>query len=279
MKSWASAFRKPVEILDHAVVIEDGQLAGLEAHGHEVVVLLLPRVGNALPGFLCPHEGCGRRAMVSVGNIEAGHPAELLGNEVYVLRIGDHPEPMAEAVDGRHEVILGLGSGITHEKRVEHGIVGIGKEYGFNVGIAHAHVLHAVFFLVPTGQLVLLDDAREIVVHTGSDHEAVLRPPVHGLGIDIIMLCGILHEPASLLEKPEMVGGTLVDARVVLGRAGSKVDFGFDDVIERFLVVAGLGAGLFGIEHVVGTRLHQLHEVLGGTDAPKRFDCSHSIEG
>ena len=59
-----------VEILDDAVVVEDGQLAGLEADGHEVVILFVAAVVGVLLLFLCTHEGSGCRAVVSVGNIE-----------------------------------------------------------------------------------------------------------------------------------------------------------------------------------------------------------------
>ena len=43
--------------------------------------------------------------------------------------------------------------------RIQHCIVGISEEYGLDVGIVHTDMLHAVFFLVAAGKLMLLDNA------------------------------------------------------------------------------------------------------------------------
>ena len=77
---------------------------------------------------------------------------------------------MPETVDGSDEVILGLRLCIAHYELVEHGIVGIGKEDGLDVGIVHPHVLHTVFLLVATCEFVLLNLAGHVVIDVGSDH-------------------------------------------------------------------------------------------------------------
>ena len=49
-----------VEVLHHAVVVEDGELGCLEAHCHEVVVLLVALVVLVELGFLGSYKsGCG----------------------------------------------------------------------------------------------------------------------------------------------------------------------------------------------------------------------------
>ena len=242
-----------VEVLDNTVVVEDGELRGLEAHCHEVVVLLVALVVLVELGLLRSHEGCGCRAMVSVGDIHIGHLGKLVGDCLDVLLVGDYPELMSEAVDRRDEVVLGLGGGVAHDEVVEHFVVGIGEEHRFDVGVVHTHMLHAVFFLVATSEFVLLYLARHIVIDVCSDNKAILCLAVHCLGIDIVVFLVVLHEPAFVLELLEVLGGFLIDARIILARSLGEVDFGFDDMIEAHLVVACLGPGFFGVEHVVGT--------------------------
>ena len=138
-------------------------------------------------------------------------------------------------------------------------------------------MLHAVFLLVAAREFVLLDDAREIVVHPCAHHEPVLRLALHGLGIDVILLLVVLHKPSTLLKLPEVVGRTLIDARIIIRRALREIDFGLDDVVETLFVVAGFEASLSRVEHIVGAALHRLHEMLGGTNPPEWFDGSHSL--
>ena len=154
--------------------------------------------------------------MVTIGNIHRGHLGKLLCDGLHILFIVDHPELMTEAVDRSNEIVLWLSGSIAHENLVEHGIVRIGEEHRLNVGIVHPHMLHAVFLLVATGQLVLLDPASHIVVGMGTHHETVLRLAVHGLCIDIIMFARVLNEPALILELLEVLSGLLLDAGVVL---------------------------------------------------------------
>jgi len=48
-----------------------------------------------------------------------------------------------------------------------------------------------------------------------------------------------LHKPSTLLKLPEVVGRTLIDARIIFRRALREIDFGLDDVVETLFVVAG----------------------------------------
>ena len=76
-------------------------------------------------------------------------------------------------------------------------------------------MLHAVFLLVATCQLVLLDIALHVVVRVGADHQTILRLALHGLSIYIIMFARVLHQPSVVLELLEVLGSLLVDTRVV----------------------------------------------------------------
>lgn len=96
-----------VEILDHAVVIEDRQFAGGEAHCHEIVVLLLACMMRISLGFLICHTHGSSRAMMTVSDIERGHLGKLARYGVDVLAVIDDPELMTEPILRCHEVIPG----------------------------------------------------------------------------------------------------------------------------------------------------------------------------
>ena len=153
----------------------------------------------------------------------------------------------------------------------------VGEEDGLDVGRGGAHVLHAVFFLVGAGEFVLLDDALHVVGHGGANDPAVLRLAVHGLGVEVVAVGLVGNEPSLLLELLELLGAAFVDAGVVFAGAFGEVDFGLDDVVERHLVVAGLSAGFFGTEHVVGAALYLFDQLFGGAQATEGLNLGHSI--
>ncbi len=138
-------------------------------------------------------------------------------------------------------------------------------------------MFHAVFLLVAAGKLMLFDAAFHIVVHPGGNHETVLRAAVHCLRVDVILLLVVLHEPAVLLELVEILHGLFVDFGVMLVKPGFEIDFRLDDMIEGFGVALSLFAGLFGIEHVVGTRNYLFHHLLRRADAFERFYFCHGF--
>ena len=111
-------------------------------------------------------------------------------------------------------------------------VVGIGKEHRLDVGIVHTHMFHAVFLLVATCELVLLDDAIQIVRHVSTHHQSVLRLAVHGLRIDVVILLLVLHQPTLVLKHLEILDSFLVNTRVVLVGARLEIDFRLDDVIQ-----------------------------------------------
>ncbi len=91
---------------------------------------------------------------------------------------------------------------------------------------------HTVFLLVSAGQFVLLDYAVHIVLHSRSNHKAVLRLAVHGLRINVILLVFVLHQPTLFLEFLEILGGAGIYALVVFAHIGREINFGLDDVVE-----------------------------------------------
>ena len=184
---------------------------------------------------------------------------------------------MPEAVAGRHEVVFGLRGSYLIGEGGKGGVGFVSKEYRLDVGAGAAHVLHAVFFLVAAREFVLLDHARQVIVHIGAHHETVLRAAIHRLGVEIIVFLGIFHEPAVILKFLELLGAAFVDTRVVFVRAFGEIYLGLNDVVKRHRVVACLLACFFGTKHVVGTALHLFHECFWRTHATEWFYFGHDI--
>ena len=59
-----------VQVLDHTVIVENGELTGLEAYSHEEVILLVTLMIRILLLLLGTYEGCGSRAVMTVGNVQ-----------------------------------------------------------------------------------------------------------------------------------------------------------------------------------------------------------------
>ena len=240
-----------VEIFHHAVIINDGQLVGREADGHEVIVLLVAPMMGILLGLLGTHQGGSRTAMVPVGNVKGRHLGKLARDGSDVFRLVDNPEGMAETVVGSHKVIHRFLCCIAGNEGIKCLVVGIGKEYRLDVGIVHADMLHAVFLLVATSQLVLLDDSVHIIRHVGTYHQAELGLAVHGLGVDIIIFLFVLHQPTLVLKLLEILRGLLIDTRIAFIGTYRKINLGLDDMIERHLITFGLSTGFVRVQHVV----------------------------
>ena len=271
--------REAVQVLHHAVVVDNCQLVSREADRHEVVVLLVAPVVGILLSLFGTHKGSGGGAMVAISDIECRNLGEQLGDATNVGIVVDNPEGVAEAVVRSHEIILRRAGGIFRHEFVQLGIVGIGKEDRLDIRVIDADVLHAVLLFVATRELVLFDNPVHIVRDVGSDDETVLRLAVHRLGINVITLLLVLDQPATLLEETEVVGGLLIDTRVVLVGADGEIDFGFDNMIQRFFIALGLATRFIGIKHIVRAGNHLSNQVFGRTEAAERFDGSHFKKG
>ena len=263
-----------VEIANHAVVVDDLEVACGEGHGHEVVVFLVALVVGVVLCLFGANEGSGGAAVVAVGDVEVGDFVKLLGDGVDSLGVFDEPESVAEAVVG-NEVVLGLAGGNVADDLLELLVVGESEEHRLDVGVVATHVFHAVFLLVAAGELMLFDSAFHIIVHPSGHYEAILGASVHCLGVDIVVLLVVLNEPAVFLELLEVLHSFVVDFGVVLVETGFKVDFGLDDMIKRFGVALGFLACLFRVEHVVGTRHYLFDHLLRRTDTLERFYFCH----
>ena len=166
--------------------------------------------------FLSTYEGCSSRTVMTIGNIHRWHLCKLIGDGLRVCIVVDYPELMTEAIYRCDKVILWLCGCITHDELVEHSIVGIGKEHWFDIGIVNTYMLHSVFLLITTGELMLLDTTCHIVIGMCTYHKTILGLTVHRLSIYIIMFARILNEPALVLELLEVLCSLLIHSRVIL---------------------------------------------------------------
>ena len=139
---------------------------------------------------------------------------------------------MAEAVTRSDEIIFRCLRGIFLDDSIQFCMVGISKEYRFNVGIIHTDMFHPVFFLVTAGQFMLLDNAVHIIGNVCAYYQTILSLTVHGLCIHIIVFFFVLHQPTFILEHPEILSSFIIHLRIMLVCTCRKIYFRFDDMIE-----------------------------------------------
>ena len=264
-----------VQVLHHAVVVDDAELARGEGHGKEVAVLLTPRMVGIPALALLSHTRRGGRAVMAVGDVQRRNILENLRNAVVGLPVTDNPQFVSEAVGGRKIVLRSVVFHHAGHDGVDLGVVGVGEEHRFDIGFLVADVDHAVLLLVGTRQFVLLDRARKVILEIAAHRQAVLRAAVHRLRIDIIVLFGILLKPALFAPCAEILDGLVVNLLRMFVRNGVEVDFGLDDMQQRTL--GGFGLRLGGVQHVVGTRRHLGSVLFRGAYSPERFDSYHML--
>ena len=166
---------------------------------------------------------------------------------------------MAETIDGSNEVVFGLSGGIAHNQGIENGIVWIGEENRLDISIVHSNMLHAVFLLVATSQLVFLNVPLLIVISMGTHHETVLGLAIHRLCIYIIMFARVLYQPALILELLEVLSSLLINTWVILRRTLWEIYFGFDDMIQTLFVVACLSTCFFTVKDIIRATFNLFH--------------------
>ena len=121
-------------------------------------------LARAFAGLIDPR-GSGA-AMVAVRNVKARHPAELGLDEAYLGRVSDHPGRVAHAI-GRGEVNARRLGRLLGDECI-HGRAGpIDEEHRAGLRFERLDVADAVILFIGPRQLVLLDDALEVILATG----------------------------------------------------------------------------------------------------------------
>ena len=242
-----------VQVFDYAVVVDDVELIIGEANGQEEAVFLVAGMMGVLLLAFVAHQGGGSATVVSVSDVHSRNLSDQFGDAFDIIIVINDPELMAKAFWLGYEVVFGLFGSIASDDSIQFVHVFVGEEDGLDVGVVDAHVFHTVFLFVAACELVFLDAAGHIVFKPCSYYQAILRSIAHGLGIYVIAFFRVLNQPSVLLEEIKMLACTLIHLRIVLVGTGLEVDFGFDNVIQRFLVAGGFCAGFFAVQHVIRT--------------------------
>ena len=165
---------------------------------------------------------------------------------LYGFRTFDDPKGVPETVRS-HEVIFRSAGGDFSYYILKYGIVRKCEKHRLDIGIVAPHMFHAVFFLVASCELMFLDASFHIVRHPCADYKSVLRAAIHCLGIDIIILFVVLHQPSVFLEFTEVLHRFVIYGRIMLVKSGFKIDFRFDDVVKAFFVAFRFFAGFLAV--------------------------------
>ncbi len=189
-----------VQVAHHAVIIHHVQLIVGEADREEVIVLLVAGVVRVLQFLLVAYECRGSRTVMAISDVHSRNVAYDACDCSYDSRVVNHPERVTEAVKIRYEVILRLSARHAGNDGIQIRAVRVGKEHRFDVRVVDAHMFHPVFLLVTACELMFLDAPFHIILHPRSHNKAVLCTTVHGLGIDVVFLFLVLHQPAFLFE-------------------------------------------------------------------------------
>ena len=160
--------RQAIQVFYNTVVINNGQLVSRETNGHEVIIFFITGMVYILLGFLRSYQSGSGTTMVSVGNIKSRHLSKFLRNGINVFLLINNPESMTKAITGSNKIIYRLFGCIMSDNSIQSSIVRICKEYRFDIGIINTNMLHTVFFLIATGQLMFLDDTVHIIRYIGT---------------------------------------------------------------------------------------------------------------
>jgi len=211
--------------------------------GQEKVVVLaagVPRIG--VPAHPA-HPRRGGRTVVAVGDVQVRDLAEDGGDVRDPAGVGDHPEPVFDAVGGS-EVVLRLAAAGRLDSGVEVGPGVVGQEDRAGLGVELADVAGAVVLLVLPGQLVLADHVGVIVVHRRAGGQRGLNVIAHPLAVDVEAVGRIPEQHAVGDQALEVFLALMVDAIVVQIDAGGQVDLGLAHVEEGVGIAARHGQGL-----------------------------------
>ena len=182
---------------------------------------------------------------------------------------------MSETVTRSDKVIDGLFQSIFLDDNIQFIIIGISKEYGFDIRIVHTNMLHTVFLLVATGKFVFLNNTIHIIGNIRTADQSVLRLTVHCLRIDIIVFLAILHQPAFILKQLEILGRLAVNTFIMFVRTNREIYFRFNNMIKGFFITFRFCTCFCRIQYVVRTGRYLFHQILRGTNPFKGFNYSH----
>ena len=151
----------------------------------------------------------------------------------------------------------------------------VDEEHRAGLGVERLDVAHAVVLLVGPRQLVLLDDALEVILATGGGDQPGLAVPAHDLAVEIEMRLRVLPERALGDQPPEVLPSLGIDLRRVSIRRGRQIDLRLADVQEAQGIAGGDLARLLGRHHVVRQLTNAGRQRRLGAQCCKRLNDGH----
>ena len=241
-----------VQILHRTIVGQDFEFIAREEHAEEPVVVLaavVVRIG--LAAHLADAEGAGR-AVVTIGDVGAGHLAFKQSGEGDAETEGQTPDLMPHAVGSIDFVDRAF---ILHEafnEGADARTLAIGEEDGAGIGAEGVHEARAIVLLVRPGLFVLFDDVLLVVLGVADGDESGLAVAGDGLPVEIHRGLRLTREDAVLLHALKALLGLRID------RVGIRIDFRVEVDLRPIDMqqAVGLAFGEFG-------RLITIHDVVG----------------
>jgi len=133
----------------------------------------------------------------------------------------------------------------------------------------------AIVLLVGPRVLVLLDDAREVLLDRGAADQPRLPMCAHPLRVDVEARRVVRLQNTSPAQVGERPGPLRVDLGRVLVGAGGQIDLRPRDVQEAVGIAPRKLARLVGDDDVVGRRRHPDSELRRRAQGAKRSQGSH----
>src|ERR1051325_7309907 len=142
--------------------------------------------------------------MMAVGDIEKWNLGKLLRDESDSFRVTDRPSRVTHAVL-RGEVHFRFAGGFFRHEFIHLRRRAVGEEHWSSLRVERFNVPHTVVLLVGTRELVLLDDAAQILLAARRGNEADLRVMAHDLTVEVKARLRVLLERALRNEPGEIL--------------------------------------------------------------------------
>ena len=223
---------------------------------------------------LYAHTHSGSRPVMAVSDIEGVHLMKGLIDGADFLCVRYFPASMTDPVL-RGEVKQSRARLYVRHNFFQALLIPVSQENRAGLGVADVHVTHTIFFLLPTGILMLLDHTVQIIVNGSAGHDTGLTAAVHGQLIKIITGLVVLHEITVLYHAPEQLFCFLINLRCIDICLFGKLSLRAVDTKEgQGLSLYGLSC-LFPIVYIIGKRRDICLFSGCGPDAAKSSDLCH----
>ena len=265
-----------VQVLHHAVVVQDLHLVVGEYDGGEEIPGFLTRAGRPCLTAQLLHALGGGRTVMTVGHIQTLHLVEGFLDTPDRLVVLHHPQHMAIAIVC-HKIVLGHLRDNACDQGVDLGPGTVSQKHRPHLRVEGVDVIDAVVLLVRTRELVLLDQVGFVRRDGRRRHQADLRVLAHHLLVDVERGTGVAPQNAAFDEALQVLGTTLVDAHVIGIHGRVHVDLGLVDAQKAVLIASGHGEGFVPVQHIVRGHGDPCGQLWKGAQCIEWFDQLHDV--